>query len=100
MPKARTSSAAAKKATVKKPVALKVKTVVKKAAIAKTVKKPVAAKSKAKATSAKKNIKKAPVAPKKKVTNKVIKKTLELCLILDCTGSMGSWIQRSKDTLT
>lgn len=24
---------------------------------------------------------------------------LELCLLLDCTGSMGSWIQRSKDTL-
>lgn len=24
---------------------------------------------------------------------------LELCLLLDCTGSMASWIQRSKDTL-
>ena len=24
---------------------------------------------------------------------------LELCLLLDCTGSMGSWIARSKDTL-
>ena len=26
-------------------------------------------------------------------------KALDLCLILDCTGSMYSWIQRSKDTL-
>jgi len=24
---------------------------------------------------------------------------LELCLLLDCTGSMGSWIERSKNTL-
>ena len=27
------------------------------------------------------------------------KKVLEVCLLLDCTGSMGSWIDRSKDTL-
>jgi hypothetical protein len=26
-------------------------------------------------------------------------KVLDLCLLLDCTGSMSSWIQRSKDTL-
>ncbi len=26
-------------------------------------------------------------------------KVLDLCLILDCTSSMGSWIQRSKETL-
>ena len=26
-------------------------------------------------------------------------KTLDLCLLLDCTASMSSWIQRSKDTL-
>lgn len=26
-------------------------------------------------------------------------KILDLCLLLDCTGSMASWIQRSKDTL-
>ena len=26
-------------------------------------------------------------------------KILDLCLILDCTASMQSWIQRSKDTL-
>ena len=28
------------------------------------------------------------------------KKSLDLCLLLDCTGSMASWIQRSKDTLS
>ena len=100
MSKGRTSSAGAKKVAAKKPVASKVKPVVKKAAIKKTVKKPTAAKSKAKVTPAKKFSKKAPVAPKKNVTDKVNKKTLELCLILDCTGSMGSWIERSKDTLS
>jgi len=26
-------------------------------------------------------------------------KVLDLCLLLDCTASMSSWIQRSKDTL-
>ena len=26
-------------------------------------------------------------------------KTLDMCLVLDCTGSMYTWIQRSKDTL-
>lgn len=26
-------------------------------------------------------------------------KALDLCLLLDCTASMGSWIERSKDTL-
>jgi hypothetical protein len=26
-------------------------------------------------------------------------KSLEVCLLLDCTASMSSWIQRSKDTL-
>ena len=36
------------------------------------------------------------VAPKK---DKNGAKTLEVCLLLDCTGSMSSWIQRSKDTL-
>ena len=28
-----------------------------------------------------------------------VSKKLDLCLLLDCTASMGSWIQRSKDTL-
>ncbi len=63
-----------------------------------------------KTVAAKKTAKKDPVAPK--VTATVTKETkgapkatkgssniLELCLLLDCTGSMGSWIQRSKDTL-
>jgi hypothetical protein len=63
----------------------------------------------AKAPVAKKATKKEAVAPK--VTTKVNKETkeeidttgnskiLELCLLLDCTGSMGSWIERSKTTL-
>ena len=43
--------------------------------------------------------------PVKKDTKKplasdvVSSKKLDLCLLLDCTASMGSWIQRSKDTL-
>ena len=43
------------------------------------------------------------VAPKRNAPTKGSKanneKTLDLCLVLDCTGSMYSWIQRSKDTL-
>ena len=62
-----------------------------------------------KAVATKKATKKDAVAPK--ATAKVTKQAkrasstkgnsniLELCLLLDCTGSMGSWIQRSKDTL-
>ncbi len=51
---------------------------------------------------------KAPVPPKVKATKKTQAKEtkaatndklLEVCLLLDCTGSMSSWIQRSKDTL-
>jgi hypothetical protein len=37
-----------------------------------------------------------------KLAKKVSAKTdrvLDLCLLLDCTGSMASWIKRSKDTL-
>jgi hypothetical protein len=37
-----------------------------------------------------------------KVASKSVESTskkLDLCLLLDCTGSMGAWIQRSKDTL-
>lgn len=43
----------------------------------------------------------AKVTRKTKVAEKTIGNSniLELCLLLDCTGSMGSWIQRSKDTL-
>ena len=63
----------------------------------------------AKTPAIKKATKKETVAPK--VTAKVNKETkgkvdttgnskiLELCLLLDCTGSMGSWIERSKTTL-
>ena len=39
--------------------------------------------------------------PKKGSSKKEVGgKILDLCLILDCTGSMASWIERSKDTLT
>ena len=53
----------------------------------------------AQAAATKKAVKKAPVKPKNNVTPKSSTKTLDLCLILDCTASMGSWIERSKDTL-
>ena len=47
--------------------------------------------------------KKVAVLPKRNAPTKDSKagneKTLDLCLILDCTASMHSWIQRSKDTL-
>lgn len=41
------------------------------------------------------------VAPQKKTASKVSsgKNILELGLLLDCTSSMGSWIERSKSTL-
>ena len=95
MPKARTtrnSSVKARLAPVKK-------------TIDKTAKKPakkVAAKRTASvAKAAPKAVKKEPVAPKRsaKTIDRSKAKSLDLCLILDCTGSMYSWIQRSKDTL-
>ena len=47
--------------------------------------------------------KKTAVPPKRNAPTKESKadngKTLDMCLILDCTASMYSWIQRSKDTL-
>jgi hypothetical protein len=62
-----------------------------------------------KATVPKKATKKEAAAPKVAATGKDKKnegldttgnsKILELCLLLDCTGSMGSWIERSKTTL-
>ena len=59
---------------------------------------------KRKATPAtKKAVKKEPVRPKKTALTREDRKsakTLDLCLILDCTGSMYSWIQRSKETLS
>ena len=48
-------------------------------------------------------MKKVALSPKRSTSIKESKasneKTLDLCLILDCTGSMGSWIERAKDTL-
>ena len=74
--------------------------------IDKTVRKPAAKKVVAKRKvsvpkAAPKAVKKAPVAPKRnaKTVSRGGSKFLDLCLILDCTGSMYSWIQRSKDTL-
>ena len=34
-----------------------------------------------------------------KETKASFEKTLDICLILECTGSMGSWIERVEDTL-
>ena len=77
----------------------------------KTAAKAPAAASKAKNKTAmpKAADKKPAVAPKKgSKTTKETKQAgkgnsqsncLDLCLILDCTASMGSWIERSKDTL-
>ena len=42
-----------------------------------------------------KAVKKEPVRPKKTALtreDRALAKTLDLCLILDCTGSMSSWI--------
>jgi hypothetical protein len=35
-----------------------------------------------------------PISSRKKTST-----SLEVCLLMDCTGSMGSWIERSKNTL-
>ena len=79
------SSTSAKSAKAKKP-----------AAISKAPK----GKSAAKADNSKKKV---ALSPKRSTSIKESKasneKTLDLCLILDCTGSMGSWIERAKDTL-
>ena len=37
--------------------------------------------------------------PKTAPTKTKGSKILDLCLVLDCTASMGSWIERSKATL-
>lgn len=55
-----------------------------------------------------KAIKKVPIAAPKKVDKKAPatkpvkggKQLLEIGLLLDCTSSMGSWIERAKTTLT
>lgn len=104
-PKVDTKKKAAPKATkaIKKD-----KPAPKKAAPAKGKKVVLAAPTAAPALSrsGSKASKKEPVAPVKapalsRSASKASKssKTLDLCLLLDCTGSMSSWIQRSKDTL-
>ena len=43
-----------------------------------------------------------PIAPRlsrKSSVNNDSKKALDLCLLMDCTGSMSSWIERSKSQL-
>ena len=55
----------------------------------------VAATKKSKAKPVGKAVKKQPVAPKKTAMTREDRagaKTLDLCLILDCTASMSSWI--------
>ncbi len=39
------------------------------------------------------------LAAQQKKADKDSAKQLDLCLLLDCTSSMSSWIERSKDTL-
>lgn len=64
-----------------------------------TAKKPVTKKATKKEAVAPKLTKKESLARKVSTGSSGSPKILELCLLLDCTGSMGSWIQRSKDTL-
>ncbi len=46
-----------------------------------------------------KKTEKAPEAPVLTRTKSGSNLILDLCLLMDCTGSMGSWIERSKVTL-
>jgi len=92
----------AKKAAPAKPVkAAKATKAIKKEAPKKDAPKKVAPKKEAK--GAKKEAKPPVLAktPSKKEETKENggANKLDLCLLLDCTGSMESWIQRSKDTL-
>ena len=105
MPRATRSSTtrATRSSPAKKVAATKAKTISKRAAPKKvTATRRAVSIPKAKAPKAK-AVKKTTVPPKRnaKTTKETrsTEKTLELCLILDCTGSMYSWIQRSKDTL-
>ena len=95
-PKDRASKAKASKAKkVKKPITKKVAPSKKVASGAKLDVKAVTAPVENSKTSHKKQ----PVKPKRNAITRQGAKTLDLCLILDCTGSMASWIQRSKNTL-
>ena len=60
----------------------------------KAVKKVIEKKAPVKKASPKKAIatKKQPVPPKQTAKSRTQHKSLDLCLILDCTGSMYSWI--------
>ena len=89
MAKAKTTKVSESKAT-KKAAPIK-KVIAKKASEAK---KEVPAK-----VAPAKAVKKVAVAPKKNAKSYEPGKSLDLCLILDCTSSMSSWITRSKDTL-
>ena len=87
--KGKKAAPVAKKAIAKKAPAPKAKAPAKAAAKPAAAAKPVAAKA----------VKKQPVAPKKTAKSREGQKSLDLCLILDCTSSMGAWIERSKNTL-
>ena len=99
------ASSVAKKAIAKKAPASKAKApakapakAAKPASAVKAASTAVKAASAAKSVAAK-AVKKQPVAPKKTAKSREGEKSLDLCLILDCTSSMGAWIERSKDTL-
>jgi hypothetical protein len=88
------------KTSTKKAVAPK--TVAKKTTVAKAIsKKVIAPKSKATAHKPVKTVTAKAVVPASTKAKKAKdqRKQLDLCLLLDCTSSMYSWIQRSKDTL-
>ena len=95
MPKAKAKSASTSKAKA----APAKKAIAKKAAAPKKAAPAKAAASKGKPAA--KATKKEPVAPKRNATAKSDSgsKSLDLCLLLDCTSSMFSWIQRSQETL-
>ena len=95
MPKAstpRTTRNSAMKAKLAAP-ARTTKTIEKLTAVRNSMK-AKAKKPAVKPVAAPKVAKKAPVPPKRNAKTKISSKadTLDLCLILDCTGSMYSWI--------
>ena len=105
-PKTRASKASAsKEKNAKKPIAKKVELLKKVISKAKPAAKKASAHVEIKEKLRGKDIatgeatKKQPVRPKRNAITREGAKTLDLCLILDCTGSMSSWIQRSKNTL-
>lgn len=88
MPKASKAKPATKETRSRKVISKK------DAAPPKAVAKKTAAKEKPKAVDR--------AGPKKKAVKPVVaadEKSLDMCLLLDCTSSMASWIERSKETL-